>query len=82
MNICRNQNHPECNGEYCACVACVMWEEWGFCVEHPCEFCEGPVVIRCQPEEVAAQLSAIAQAEPVSFDGEDDEFTKLDNTCL
>lgn len=72
MSTCKNPDHQEYNGEYCACVGCVMWDEWGFCIEHPCDFCEGPVDIRCFPEEVEAQLSAIAQTAPVSFDGEDD----------
>lgn len=80
-NLCSNIDQPDCFGQECACVSCVMWEEWGFCVEYPCEFCEGPVDIRCYPEEIAKQLAAICGAEITSHYGEDDEFTALDTPC-
>jgi len=43
--ICTDSIHTEHNGKPCACVNCYPI---GFCANHPCEMCEGPVKERCK----------------------------------
>mgnify|MGYP001614046113 CR=1 len=46
--LCGYPLHPEYNSQFCACAGC---RPVGFCVDDPCAVCEGPVKIRCRPEE-------------------------------
>lgn len=46
VGICDSPFHPEWYGKSCACSSC---HPVGFCVDDPCQNCEGPTAKRCQP---------------------------------
>jgi hypothetical protein len=68
MFKCNNPDYPEFHEMDCACMDChPLW----YCVDDPCQYCEGPVPEYCNAETVLKEIEEIMSAKAISFDEDD-----------